>query len=113
MNKVQGGTPKTAKSLCIGCRNATILKGLNFEEVIYCSELPGWSGESKITFPVVECSKFDDKSRPSLNDYYKTGWVIESRNRGPVGFTDGIETKTEITIKPPKKNPWETEPSQE
>lgn len=109
MNKVHGGTPKTVKSLCLSCRNAQVVKGLNFEHLIYCSEI-GWGSTAKINFTVTECSKYDDKSHPSLADYYKTGWVIESRNRGPVGFKGGAEER-EITINPPKKS-WE-EPTQD
>ena len=86
------------------------MKGLNLQQVIYCNEVS--FRDNQITFPVVECSEYDDKSRPSLADYYKTGWIIESRNRGPVGFRGGAEER-EVSINPPKKNPWEESPTQD
>jgi len=97
MDKVRDGTPISRESLCLGCRNARIVKGLNFERIVHCIAFGQQS--IQISFPVVECSAYDDKSLPPLYEMKEIAWVVKSRNRGPMGFTDG--STTEITVEPP------------
>lgn len=99
MDKVMGGTPKGGSSMCSSCRQAHRIVGVNLQEEIYCQAKVG---VSRIFFPVVECSLYDDKSRPSLYAMEEIAWHVTSRNRGPVGFSD--ESKSEIHIEPPDRD---------
>lgn len=96
--KVLHGTPKGGKSLCYSCRNAVIVKGINFQELVYCN---GVHPTVDIKFPVVECSVFDDKAAVSRYEMEQIAWTVQSRTRGPMGFASG--DNMEITIEPPKK----------
>lgn len=97
MDKVRGGTPKAASSMCLSCRLAQVTRGINCEEIVICRS----NGQGvRVSFPVVECSMYDDKSLPPLYEMQNIAWVIKSRNRGPMGFTEG--NRTEITVEPPK-----------
>jgi hypothetical protein len=97
-DKVRGGTPKAGTSLCLNCRTAHVIRGLNLQEIIFCK---AGHPAIQISFPVVECSVFDDKRIPSRYDMENIAWTVQSRNRGPMGFAgDG---KLQITIEPPEK----------
>jgi hypothetical protein len=99
MDKVRGGTPYGTKSMCVNCRNAQVVRGLNNQELTVC-RLNGWP--LAVRFPVESCSGFDDKRTPPLHEMHQIAWVIHARNRGPIGFSgDG---KTEIVVEPP--NPY-------
>lgn len=93
--KVRNGTPKTATSLCISCRHATVIKGSNFQYMIRCHQI-----EKTIDFPVSECSTYDNKAHPQMYQMEEIAWIVQTRNRGPAGFKGD---KTEIEIVPPKK----------
>jgi hypothetical protein len=97
-DKVRGGTPKTISPLCLGCRQAFIARGLNREELVYCG---GIGPPFRVTFPVVECNRFDDKSQPPIYEMQNIAWIVRSRNRGPMGFTEG--GRTEIVVEPPSR----------
>ncbi len=96
-DKVRGGTPKGSTSLCLRCRSAFVVRGLNLEEIVDCRKM-----EMRMTFRVESCSQFDDKSRPSLYEMERVAWIVTSRNRGPVGFSG--ERTAEIHIEPPDQN---------
>jgi hypothetical protein len=99
-DKVHDGTPQGSKSLCVNCRNAHLIHGLNFEQHIFCrATQPGF----RVTFPVEKCSVFDDKRVPSLYQMETIAWSIQSRNRGPMGFAS--DSKIEIVISPPERPP--------
>lgn len=99
-DKVYRGTPKTQTSMCLNCRNALTARGLNREEVVYCRATGNQA--LRVTFPVVECSSFDDKAQPALYQMENIAWIVKSRNRGPVGFVgDG---KTEVVVEPPSQD---------
>lgn len=94
--KVRDGTPKTATSLCVSCRYATVIKGSNFQYMIRCHRI-----EQMVRFPVSECSEYENKSMPTQYDMEQIAWIVQTRNRGPAGFQGD---KTEIEIVPPKKD---------
>lgn len=103
MNKVYGGTPVGNTSLCATCRKATIVEGENLQKVVRCCAL-----ESLIIFPVFKCSDYDDKRMPSKYEMEQIAWRIESRVRGPVGFSEGDTgpSNMEVVISPPKKRDY-------
>lgn len=98
MDKVRGGTPRGgSESMCKSCRLAQITKGINNQELVLCRA----AGNSlmRVNFPVVECSVYEDKSQPPLYEMQNIAWIVKSRNRGPMGFTEG--ERTEIIVEPP------------
>lgn len=106
-DKVHGGTPRGSISICLNCRSAHVIRGINFQSQIICRA--GAHGFI-VRFPIEECSIFDDKRIPALYQMQDIAWTIQSRNRGPIGFTDG--GRTEITIEPPNRNsPIQGEPT--
>lgn len=98
MNKVQGGTPKSAPSLCQSCQYSMHVRGFNMREAVHCTFVG-----RMIHFPVYQCSKYVHGGQADLVEMKKIAWVIESRNRGPWGFK-GSE-KTEIVVRPPGTMP--------
>lgn len=94
--KVRDGTPKTATSLCVTCRNATIVKGTNLQQLVRCSDL-----ERLINFPVADCTGYENKAHPRMYQLEEIAWIVQSRARGPAGFQGD---RTEIEIVPPKKD---------
>lgn len=99
MDKVIGGTPKGVQSLCSTCRNAHRVVGLNLQTIVHCAAMPR---TPRMTFPVAECSTYDDQRLPSLDAMKMIAWEVKSRNRGPVGFAPDPE-KMDIVITPPTR----------
>lgn len=98
MNKVFEGTPVSQISKCRSCRLAMNIRGLNLQERTIC----GANGSPmSITFPIVECSRYIDSRIPDLYYMEQIAWIVKSRDRGPVGFTDNRQT--EITVEPPER----------
>jgi hypothetical protein len=98
VNKVYGGTPKTSESICLSCRLSQIVRGTNLQQIVYCNAV---HPTARIGFPVYECTTYENKSLPSRYEMEQIAWTVQSRNRGPIGFTGG--NLTEITIEPPSK----------
>ena len=107
MDKVRGGTPKGFQSLCTTCRFAQVIRGLNLQEEVFCRAA---NPVMRVSFPVETCSLYDDKRIPSRWDMEQIAWVVQSRNRGPMGFA-GESSRLQITIEPPNK-PQETTTTQ-
>jgi hypothetical protein len=85
--KVKHGTPIHHKpSLCLSCRNATVVQGLaESDKVIYCSELPRYF--DIMNRVVDQCSKYDDRRTPPLGEMKKIAWPIVTDKSGKqVGF---------------------------
>jgi hypothetical protein len=97
-DRVIGGTPKGTKSLCLTCRAAHHVSGLNLQHVVYCQKL---NPSARITFPVETCSGYDDKRVPALYQMEEIAWQVQSRNRGAVGFAGGRDLT--IQIVPPSE----------
>ena len=49
-----------------------------------------------VRFPVSECSAYDDKRMPSRYDMEQIAWMVQSKNRGPVGFAANGSMEVEI-----------------
>jgi hypothetical protein len=95
--KVKNGTPRIEKSLCETCSQATVVKGANLEHVIKCGIL-----DAIMKFAVAECSDYSNRTATSLTQMEKIAWIVESRERGPVGFQQSTR-ELDIVISPPKQ----------
>lgn len=98
-DKVHGGTPVGNQSLCVTCRAAHVVRGVNMQEMTICRVGQAFT----VKFPVATCSAYDDKRQPPIWEMEKIAWQVQSRSRGPVGFTGGRSLL--ITIEPPS-NPF-------
>ena len=86
--KVKHGTPIHHKpSLCLSCRNATVVKGLaESEMIVYCSALP--ARYDILHHSVDQCSKYDDRRHPPpLAIMSKIAWpIVTDRSGKKIGF---------------------------
>jgi hypothetical protein len=111
-NKVIGGTPRGNESLCVTCRMAHNIVGVNMQRITVCR-----SGQSfQVRFPVSECSVYDDKRMPALYQMQDIAWEVKSRSHGPAGFAGKNDLSIVISPPDPSKNapqpstPTATEP---
>lgn len=81
--KVQNGTPRFhEQALCVSCRRAVHVRGeTNSETYTYCHEL-----DKELRHRVLECSAYDDKTKPSFYDMKKIAWLVNQDNAGKIGF---------------------------
>lgn len=94
MNKVRQGTPiHNGPSLCRSCRNATIVIGTRIDEdLVVCGNLP--APYDRVRFKVIECSSYDDKSRPSLGAMSSIAWELCTDKSGRrIGFLSPRDMK--------------------
>ena len=98
MDKVIGGTPKTQPSLCLSCEHSLVIKSPNLETRAFC----GFFGRMPVPFEVIECNQYGKKGEPNKYEMEKIAWTVETRTRGPKGFTPPTDER-EIVINPPKK----------
>jgi hypothetical protein len=91
---IRGGTVKEGgRSLCLSCRHAVIVEGTSLHQrIVECSEL--MSRDCRITFPVTSCTRFADRSRPSLREMEETAWILRTDpRRNQVGFVHAGQLK--------------------
>ena len=94
--KIQGGTVKHGEpSLCLTCRNATIVQGENLaDRIIECDRLLG--GSTRVTFTVTSCTAYSDRRQPTLREMEETAWVLRSDTlRRKAGFVHARELNPE------------------
>jgi hypothetical protein len=85
--KIKGGTARDDEpSLCLTCRNATIIRGRTLrDEIIDCGLL--YREDSRITFPVASCSGYSDRRQPTLREMEEMAWVLRTdRRKSTIGF---------------------------
>jgi hypothetical protein len=105
--KIIGGSQVGGPPLCKTCKNVTIVKGQNCQELMLCSA--GIFGEKyehrPIPFKVSECGDYHPINVPWLHEMKEMAWKIEARKRGPSGFgADAVkEGEMEVVVTPPKK----------
>jgi hypothetical protein len=78
--------------LCQTCRWATIVRGpgLN-QEIVSCGRL---ADDGRITFPVVSCTSYADRSLTSLRDMEDIAWILRSDSRrNQIGFVRARDLK--------------------
>src|SRR6185312_13777828 len=98
MDKVYGGTPQGSQSLCLSCRWAQNVEGINMQHQSTCLRT---TPTQIVRFPVAKCSGYDDKNLPSLQRMMECAWDIKTTVKPVSGFLDGVR-KVEIT--PPDPN---------
>ena len=85
--KIRGGTVDHGqRSLCETCRSATIIRGAKLgDEIVECDRLS--YRNQRVLFPVISCSGYRDRNRPSLREMEEIAWVLRSDpHRNQVGF---------------------------
>ena len=83
--KVRNGSQNSStSSLCRSCRWAHLMKDDSGREAVFCQCIPNIK---PILVKVSECSSYDNKGAPSLDDMRRTAWVLESSdNSARFGF---------------------------
>ena len=82
---IKNDVPETGESLCSTCTWAHIQKGYRqSEEVVYCDYA---YPPRHVPFKVSQCTKYNDKTLPSMRQMEKMAWILEVRPGGKVaGF---------------------------
>ncbi len=87
--KVFGGTRSpSAPRLCDSCSCGVVRRGASeSDENVHCTVT-----ESDVPIRVVECSRYVDRSQPSLWDMRQIAWVLETDSkRQRIGFLPASE----------------------
>ena len=82
--KVLHGTRSShAPRLCDTCHSGVVRRGAaESDEHIFCTII-----EREVRTRVVECNRYDDRTKPSLWDLRKIAWVLQTdTKRQPIGF---------------------------
>lgn len=85
--KVKGGTVEHGRqSLCESCRWSTVIRGPKLgDEIVECDMLS--YRNQRVPFPVTFCSRYHDRSQPTLRDMQEVAWVLRSDpRRHQIGF---------------------------
>lgn len=88
--KIRNGTRSDSTDLCRTCRNSVIIQGSrDSDERRYCDALSG--DKAEIHANVADCNNYYNKSLPSLSQYEKIAWVLETSKGRQVGFVPAKE----------------------
>ena len=94
--KVQGGTVNHGqRSLCETCRWSTVIRGAKLgDQIVECNQLS--FENQRVPFPVASCSRYGDRSQPSLREMEEIAWILRSDpHRSHVGFIRSSRLKDE------------------
>ena len=92
--KIVGGTPNHGEpSLCLTCRNATVVQGHAIgQRIVQCGALCG--PHDRISFHVAECSDYDDKRHPTKREMEEMAWLLLTKKAGrQIGFVRAADYK--------------------
>jgi len=92
--KIRGGTVRhDQSSLCLSCRYGTVIKGPALRhEIVECGQLS--SDHNRITFPVVSCTHYVERTHPTLREMEEIAWVLRSDPRKKqIGFVEASKLK--------------------
>lgn len=92
--RIRGGTVNHGEpSLCLTCRNATVVKGRTLgDEIVSCSRMR--LGSVIVPFPVTSCTAYWDSRHPTLWHMEEIAWVLRSNpSRKTVGFVEARRLK--------------------
>lgn len=109
MNKVRKGTPiHHEPTLCASCRFGTVVEGGGLNDgFTYCSHI-----EERVRVHVTACSRFNDRSQPSLYDLRLIAWELRTDKGGRrIGFISPQDLRKERSAK--AGAPTETPPDQQ
>ena len=85
--KIRGGTADHGqRSLCETCRWSTVVHGTRLgEQIVECNQLS--FRNQRVAFPVASCSRYDDRTRPSVREMEEIAWILRSDpQRNQIGF---------------------------
>lgn len=89
--KVQGGTVK-GEPLCKTCANGQIMEDHTGEIITWCHD--HHYAPMLITKPVMRCTSFHERNRPSLAVYKEVAWFITTdKKTGKIGFITPADRK--------------------
>ena len=85
LRRVYGGTPIGSESRCDTCTHARIIQGYaESEKIVYCNSM--WD-PIRIPFNVRQCSVYEDKRLPDIDELKEIAWQIRSKSAGSIaGF---------------------------
>jgi len=89
---LQGTRSSHAPRLCDTCHSGVVRRGAaESDEQIYCTVT-----EREVRTRVVECSRYTDRTRPSLWDLRQIAWVLNvDSKRQRIGFVKAQEWERE------------------
>ena len=80
LRKVYGGTPVGNESRCDTCTHARIIQGYaESEKIVFCNSL--WD-PIRIPFSVRQCSAYEDKRLPDIEELEEIAWQLRSKSAG-------------------------------
>lgn len=93
--KILKGTPNHSEaSLCASCSNAQRIQGERMTEQVTLCHTRGSDPARQITWHVVECSDYENKSLPSLWQMEKIAWRFSvDDKRKTAGFMSPAQWK--------------------
>ena len=85
LRKVYGGTPVGNESRCDTCANARIIQGYaESDRIVICA---GLYDEFRVPFKVMQCTMYEDKRLPDVDEMKEVAWQIRSQSAGSIaGF---------------------------
>jgi hypothetical protein len=80
IRKIYGGTPVGNESRCDTCTHARIIQGYaESEKIVFCNSL--WD-PIRIPFSVRQCSAYEDKRLPDIEDLEEIAGRLRSKSAG-------------------------------
>lgn len=96
--KVQGGTPRSDRNLCVSCTHCHMIRDDRGNRSFICNCVFEYPRE--MHRPVVQCNKYEDATKPNLYSMQKIAWQVKTDNSNRTkGFGEG----TIVKIVPPTK----------
>ena len=87
--KIQAGTRSDGTRLCDTCHSGTIMRGAaDSDETVYCSQI----NQRLVPTRVVECNRYQDRTKPTLWDMEQIAWILVTRGAGKqIGFMSAAD----------------------
>lgn len=83
---VRDGTERNERSLCLSCKNSTVVRGHRMEPIMECSEINNTSALNRMQ-PVLRCSAYHQKGQPTIYHLQQIAWELKpNKNTGKLGF---------------------------
>lgn len=94
--KIHGTHTTKGEPLCPSCSHSFVRKGAaQGDEDTLCNVF--YEDAIPITYPVIECNRYNNRDIPSLSEMNKIAWFITSdRRTGKVGFIHASKADEEL-----------------
>lgn len=101
--KIEGGTTRGGKSLCVTCRNAHIIRGQNNQQQVICGAGTMAAAGRLMQIDVAECNRYYDATKPALYEMEEIAWrLVTDRAKSKIGFVDPVEWNRQRLDQPPR-----------